>query len=169
MNSPPKHNPLFCLKWPWLNHQYQNNSKNYNPCTLDTPWLFKSLTNFGTVALKLINSTVSQNSRNPFQFNQGRKILGSQEQGEAEQRAFAAALATGKAATLVEFYSPKCKLCNSLLPFVMEMEKRNSDWLNIVMADAENDTWLPEVILFKCRVFFLLHVFLMKFLIYVLR
>ncbi|KAL8472550.1 hypothetical protein ACS0TY_029670 [Phlomoides rotata] len=150
MNSPPKHHSLFCLKWPWLDHQYQNNSKNHhNPCTLDTPWLFKSLTNFGTVALNLINSTVSQNSsRVPFQFNQGqgREILGSEKQGEAEQRAFAAALATGKEATLVEFYSPKCRLCNSLLPFVMEMENRNSDWLSIVMADAENDTWLPELL-----------------------
>lgn len=157
MSSPPKHNPLFCLKWQWDNHHYQNNSNNHNPCTLDTPWLFKSLTNLGTVALKLINSRVSQNSRIPFQFNQG----------EAEQRAFAAALATGKEATLVEFYSPKCRLCNSLLPFVMEMENRNSDWLNIVMADAENETWLPEVILFNVRhLFIYLHVPLMKFLIY---
>ncbi|GFP86503.1 thiol:disulfide interchange protein txla homolog [Phtheirospermum japonicum] len=69
-----------------------------------------------------------------------------QEQGEAEQRAFAAALASGKDALVVEFYSPKCRLCNSLLGFVMEVERRNSNWLNIVMADAENDKWLPELL-----------------------
>ncbi|MCI14387.1 thiol:disulfide interchange protein txlA-like protein, partial [Trifolium medium] len=62
-----------------------------------------------------------------------------------EQRAFAAALASNKEATLLEFYSPKCRLCNSLLTFVLEMEKRNSHWLNVVMADAENQMWLPEV------------------------
>ena len=67
------------------------------------------------------------------------------EQGEAEQRAFASALASGKEATVIEFYSPKCRLCNSLLQFVSEVEARNSGWLNIVMADAENQTWLPEV------------------------
>ncbi|MCI38058.1 thiol:disulfide interchange protein txlA-like protein, partial [Trifolium medium] len=63
---------------------------------------------------------------------------------EAEQRAFAAALASNKEATLLEFYSPKCRLCNSLLNFVLEMEKRNARWLNVVMADAENQMWLPE-------------------------
>jgi hypothetical protein len=67
------------------------------------------------------------------------------EQAEAEQRAFAAALASGKEATLLEFYSPKCRLCNSLLGFVLEMETRNTQWLNVVMADAENQKWLPEV------------------------
>lgn len=68
------------------------------------------------------------------------------DQAEAEQRAFAAALACGKEATVVEFYSPNCSLCNSLLPFVEEVEKRNSDWLNIVMADAQNQQWLPELL-----------------------
>lgn len=72
--------------------------------------------------------------------------MSPEEQGEAEQRAFAAALASGKEATVLEFYSPKCRLCNSLLSFVMEVENRNSDWLNIVMADAENDKWLPELL-----------------------
>lgn len=68
------------------------------------------------------------------------------EQAEAEQRAFAAALASGKEATLLEFYSPKCRLCNSLLGFVLEMETRNTQWLNVVMADAENQKWLPELL-----------------------
>ncbi|KAL0438660.1 UNVERIFIED_CONTAM: hypothetical protein Slati_2349000 [Sesamum latifolium] len=122
-----------------------HNPKN-SPCTLDTPWLFKPFKNLGVVAFNFINSTVlAKSNNNPFQFNQKRKILSPEEQGEAEQRAFAAALASGKEATILEFYSPKCRLCNSLLSTVMEVENRNSDWLNIVMADAENDKWLPEV------------------------
>ncbi|KAB1220393.1 hypothetical protein CJ030_MR3G009853 [Morella rubra] len=75
-----------------------------------------------------------------------KKILTPEKQGEAEHRAFAAALAIGKEITVVEFYSPKCRLCNSLVNFVSEVERRNSDWVNIVMADAENDKWLPEVL-----------------------
>ncbi|KAG6674778.1 hypothetical protein I3842_15G062000 [Carya illinoinensis] len=96
----------------------------------------------------------------PFQLDAGtnqsqslksRKILTPEEQGEAEQRAFAAALATGKEATVMEFYSPKCRLCNSLVNFVSEVEGRNSDWLNVVMADAENEKWLPELLHYDIR------------------
>ncbi|KNA17092.1 hypothetical protein SOVF_083310 [Spinacia oleracea] len=72
--------------------------------------------------------------------------LTPEEQAESEQRAFAMALASGKEATVLEFYSPKCRLCNSLLGFVMDVENRNSDWLSIVMADAENEKWLPELL-----------------------
>lgn len=75
-----------------------------------------------------------------------KKGLTPEEQAEAEQRALAMALASGKEATVVEFYSPNCGLCNSLLGFVMEVENRNSNWLNIVMADAENEKWLPELL-----------------------
>ncbi|KAH6814239.1 Thioredoxin superfamily protein [Perilla frutescens var. frutescens] len=127
MNSGPKH-PLFCVKWPWNDNP--NPNPNFNPCTLDTPWLFKSMKNLGVGAFKLVNSAAKAHRESK---------RGDLVQGEAEQRAFAAALATAKDATLLEFYSPKCRLCNSLIPFVMEIDKRNSDWLNIVMADAEND------------------------------
>ncbi|KAH9758397.1 Thioredoxin domain-containing protein [Citrus sinensis] len=75
-----------------------------------------------------------------------KRILSPEEQGEAEQRAFASALASRKEATVIEFYSPKCSLCNSLIAFVTEVESRNSNWLNIVMADAENEKWLPELL-----------------------
>ena len=150
--------PLFCLKWPWDTHQ---NPKNPNLCTFEGPWIFKSLQNLGSVAFNLVTS-VSKSSYpwignfKPFQFDAGtnqsqsvksRKMnLTPEEQAEAEQRAFASALATGKEATVVEFYSPKCRLCNSLVDFVSEVEGRNLDWLNIVMADAENEKWLPEVL-----------------------
>ncbi|KAL1163653.1 hypothetical protein V6Z11_A06G016600 [Gossypium hirsutum] len=152
MNSGSKQG-LFCLKWPWdVNKQ----SKSSNLCTFEGPWLFKSMQNLGSFVLNSFNSVsglrfsnlnptqiafgVSQNENLKFK----RKPLSPDEQGEAEQRAFASALASGKSATVIEFYSPKCSLCNSLLKFVMEVENRNSDWLNIVLADAENEKWLPE-------------------------
>ncbi|OMO74881.1 Thioredoxin-like protein [Corchorus olitorius] len=117
--------------------------------------------NLGSLVLNSFNSVSNSagswiNNFNPAQLASGnsqnsnlklkRKIWSPEEQGEAEQRAFASALASGKEATVIEFYSPKCSLCNSLLKFVMEVENRNSDWLNIVMADAENDKWLPELL-----------------------
>lgn len=80
-----------------------------------------------------------------------KKMLTPEEQGEAELRELAVALASGKEATMIEFYSPKCRLCNSLEKFVLEMENRNSEWLNMVMADAENDKWLPELLHYDIR------------------
>ncbi|KAB2023392.1 hypothetical protein ERO13_D06G013900v2 [Gossypium hirsutum] len=154
MNSGSKQG-LFCLKWPWdVNKQ----SKSSNLCTFEGPWLFKSIQNLGSFVLNSFNSVsglrfsnlnptqiafgVSQNGNLKFK----RKPLSPDEQGEAEHRAFASALASRKSATVIEFYSPKCSLCNSLLKFVMEVENRNSDWLNIVLADAENEKWLPELL-----------------------
>ncbi|KAL3845187.1 hypothetical protein ACJIZ3_002590 [Penstemon smallii] len=97
MNTPPKH-PIFCLKWPWDNHPPPSRLNN-NSCSLETPWLFKSFKNLGTLTFNFINSAVSPKSQNnPFQLSSGikqeRKILSPDEQGEAEQRAFAAALAS---------------------------------------------------------------------------
>ncbi|XP_039023865.1 uncharacterized protein LOC120156634 [Hibiscus syriacus] len=157
MSSAPKQN-LFCLKWPWdVNKQ----TKSPNLCNFEGPWLFKSMQNLGSLVLNTFDS-VSKPSRlwvnnfKPIQLASGAtqnnnlkfkgKTSSPQEQGEAEQRAFASALASGKEATVIEFYSPKCSLCNSLLKFVMEVENRNSDWLNIVLADAENEKWLPELL-----------------------
>ncbi len=71
--------------------------------------------------------------------------LSSEEQGEAEERALAAALVSRQRATVLEFYSPRCSLCRSLLNIVLEMEVKNKDWLNVVLADVENKKWLPEV------------------------
>ncbi|KAL0558001.1 hypothetical protein IC582_006563 [Cucumis melo] len=158
MGSTPKQ-PLFCFKWPW-----DVDSKNRSDCSFEGPWLFKSLQNVGGFAFNFVNK-VSKSSPpwmtfKPLQFNpltggnkisQSRKMLTPEEQGEAENRALAAALASGKEATVIEFYSPKCLLCNSLLNIVMEIEARNSDWLNIVMADAENDKWLPELLHYDIR------------------
>lgn len=151
MGSAPKH-PLFCLTWPW---DFPQNPKNPNTCNFEPPWLFRSMHNLGSIAFNFVNS-VSKSphpwTKTPLQSNSGnlktvkKKALSAEEQGEAEQRALASALASGKDATVIEFYSPKCRLCNSLLNFVLEVENRNADWLNIIMADAENDNWLPELL-----------------------
>ncbi|CAJ1976489.1 unnamed protein product [Sphenostylis stenocarpa] len=133
-NSNPKPKPkqtMFCLKWPW-NEENPNSSPS--PCKFEGPWPLKSLQNLGLIAFNFASSVSTRMKKTNLA------------QSEAEQRAFASALASGKEATLVEFYSPKCRLCNSLLNFVSEVETRNSHWLNIVMADAENPNWLPELL-----------------------
>ncbi|VFQ62364.1 unnamed protein product [Cuscuta campestris] len=134
--------PVFCLKWPWETAiPNQNNPRS--PCTLETPWLFRSFQNLTSLAVNFINT--SPRSRNsPLGGTMGKKSS-PEEQSAAEQGAFAAALASDKAATVLEFYSRKCQLCNSLSKFVAEVQKRNADWLNIAFADAEDDRWLPEL------------------------
>ncbi|BAT94741.1 hypothetical protein VIGAN_08137500 [Vigna angularis var. angularis] len=126
----PKPKQMFYLKWPW-NETNPNSSPG--PCKFEGPWPLKSLQNLGLIPFNFASSV------------SGWKKKTTLTQSEAEQRAFALALASAKEATLVEFYSAKCRLCNSLFKFVSEVETRNSHWLNIVMADAENPNWLPEV------------------------
>ncbi|PKI31326.1 hypothetical protein CRG98_048283, partial [Punica granatum] len=125
-------------------------------CDFDTPWMFKSLQSMGSLAFNFFNNSVSKSRllaacSGDAAPRSKSKRLSPGEQGEAEQRAFASALASQKEATVLEFYSPKCKLCNSLLNFVLEMEGRNKEWLNIVMADAENEMWLPELLHYDIR------------------
>lgn len=153
MGSFPKP-PLFCLKWPW-DDAHQNPKSPNTHCKLETPWMLKSLQNIGSVAFNFAK-TISESpnsatdgkpkmSPKTIFGRNNKKVLTPEERGEAELSALACALASGKEATMIEFYSPKCRLCNSLHKFVLEMQNRNSEWLNIVMADAENDKWLPEV------------------------
>ncbi|KAH0450505.1 hypothetical protein IEQ34_021197 [Dendrobium chrysotoxum] len=151
MGAAPK-SPLLCWKWPW---DAFSNPKNPNACgNLAVPWLFKSLQNLGSLAQNIIfnPAAVSTNGepfmelhRKPARLSMDTPLT-REEQGEAEQRALASALASGKEATVVEFYSPKCRLCNSLLDLVLELEARNSDWVSFVLADAENERWLPELL-----------------------
>ncbi|KAF6160599.1 hypothetical protein GIB67_019539 [Kingdonia uniflora] len=150
MGKTPPNNLSFCLKWPWDIHQ------NPNSCTFETPFLINSIQTIGLLAYNLFNSATQTldhtiKSLNPNQIpnltikpTKKKQHLSPEEQGEAEHRALASALASGKEATIIEFYSPKCRLCTSLLDLVMQMEARNSEWLSIVMADAENENWLPE-------------------------
>ncbi|KAI0493079.1 hypothetical protein KFK09_027355 [Dendrobium nobile] len=151
MGAAPK-SPLLCWKWPW---DAFSNPKNPNACgNLAVPWLFKSLQNLGSLAQNILfnPAAVATNGepfmelrRKPARVSMDRPLT-REEQGEAEQRALASALASGKEATVVEFYSPKCRLCNSLLDLVLELEARNSDWVSFVLADAENERWLPELL-----------------------
>ncbi|KAJ4883361.1 Thioredoxin superfamily protein [Raphanus sativus] len=137
--TPTPTNPFFCLKWPWDSSNKQ--PKSQSVCDFQGPWLFRSMQSVGSIALASFNS---------FGLGHGgpkkKPLRSASEQGEAEQRAFAAALASEKDATVLEFYSPKCRLCNSLLGFVLEVEKRNSNWLSVTMADAENEKWFPELL-----------------------
>ncbi|KAI3726701.1 hypothetical protein L1987_66501 [Smallanthus sonchifolius] len=152
-DTPPKQ-PLFCVKWPWDVHSTDNSNKPLNSCSSGPPWIFKSFQTLGSLALTLVDSVSKPQTRTPLQFSSGvlksrttaTKGLSGEEQGELEQRALACALANEKDATVIEFYSPKCSLCNSMVDFVGHVENKNADWLNIVMADAENDKWLPELL-----------------------
>ncbi|NP_001237694.1 uncharacterized protein LOC100527038 [Glycine max] len=132
-NAKPKQ-PAFCLKWPWND---ANPSPSPSPCKFEGPLPLKSLQNLGLIAFNFASSVSSWKKKTS---------PAAASESEAEAEAFASALASGKEATLLEFYSPKCRLCNSLLKFVSEVETRNSNWLNIVMADAENPNWLPELL-----------------------
>ncbi|KAK4344528.1 hypothetical protein RND71_034704 [Anisodus tanguticus] len=155
MDSTSKHSP-FCLKWPWDVHN--QNPKNPSPCTFETPWLFKPFMILGSGVFNFVQNISKPQTLSPdfhFKSNDGVnqnntlklvKKLTPAKQAEVEQSALASVLASGKEGTVIEFYSPKCRLCNSLVNFVTEVENRNSDWLNIVMADAENDQWLPELL-----------------------
>ncbi|KAG6552516.1 hypothetical protein Mapa_005936 [Marchantia paleacea] len=73
------------------------------------------------------------------------------ELGELEERALAQALARRKPATIIEFYSPRCTLCRSLVSVVTQLERKHEDWLHIVMVDVENKRWLPEVMLYDVK------------------
>uniref|UniRef100_A0A0D3HNP2 Uncharacterized protein n=1 Tax=Oryza barthii TaxID=65489 RepID=A0A0D3HNP2_9ORYZ len=59
---------------------------------------------------------------------------------EAEQRA----LASGREAAVLEFYSPRPRLCASLQGLVRELEGGAGGWTGFVIADAEDDRWLAE-------------------------
>ncbi|WOK98647.1 hypothetical protein Cni_G07359 [Canna indica] len=150
-SKPPP--PLLCWKWKW---PWDPNPQTPTPCgNLDAPWLFKSLQTLASLAQNLLlhapgplppsSSSASASAANyPRGWPSG--SLTREEQGEAEHRALALALASRKEATILEFYSPKCRLCNSLLDLVLRLETKNSDWVSFVLADAENEMWLPELL-----------------------
>lgn len=73
------------------------------------------------------------------------------DRGDAEQRALAASLASGRPATVLEFYSPRCRLCASLQGLVRELQDGASGSASFVLADAEDDRWLPELLHYDIR------------------
>lgn len=165
MGSAPKPQGI-CWKWPWETLSAAQNLNGISPCdSSEPPLLLKSLHNLGSfLAANLFGggggggaapgkaTLRTQNGSLRVEPHGGGggggsrgQPLSKEEQGEAEQRAFAAALASGKESTVLEFYSPRCRLCSSLLDLVLEVERRNTDWVSFALADAENDKWLPEV------------------------
>ncbi|XP_042392511.1 thioredoxin-like protein HCF164, chloroplastic isoform X1 [Zingiber officinale] len=146
MSAGPKSPPsLLCWGWKW---PWDPNPSNPSPCgNLEAPWLFKSLQTLASLGQDLLlrTQTPSPSSIPPRPARPAASRTWN-EQGEAEHRALALALASGKEATVIEFYSPKCRLCNSLLDLVFRIEEKNSDWVGFVLADAENEMWLPELL-----------------------
>lgn len=126
-----------CVKWAW------EKKEEGKGCRLEIPWLFQGFGNVG----RIINGFMTHHRPHSYATsnNKIRKLQPSAPD-DAEERALASALTTKKEATLIQFYSPKCRLCASLANVVMEVEAKNAEWLNIVMVDVENRAWLPEVL-----------------------
>lgn len=162
------------MKWsfPFPGAKETPSSTKGGGCRLETPLPVRALKNLGLFLLSHVQegvsrlqgreearfrdgfSTTGKNGRNGmwvFSERKEKHVLSPEEQGEAEQRALALALSSKKPATVLEFYSPKCTLCRSLLPSILEVESRNASWLNIVMADVENKSWFPEVLLYDIK------------------
>eukprot|EP00252_Welwitschia_mirabilis_P019523 TRINITY_DN4533_c0_g2_i2.p1 TRINITY_DN4533_c0_g2~~TRINITY_DN4533_c0_g2_i2.p1 ORF type:complete len:216 (+),score=29.12 TRINITY_DN4533_c0_g2_i2:78-725(+) len=126
-------------------------------CKWEMPWLFQSLLNLASTVVSGLHHHVnnSHDSKKPV-IVERQSIIKKQSftlpwgrqssRDDSELRALAAALQSKKNATVIEFYSPKCRLCSSMSSVVSRIQSDNSDWLNIVMADVENRAWLPEVI-----------------------
>lgn len=126
-----------CVKWAW------EKKEEGKGCRLEIPWLFQGFGNVGRIIKGFI---IHHRPHSYATSNNKIKKLQRSAPDDAEERALALALTTKKEATLIQFYSPKCRLCASLAKVVMEVEARNAEWLNIVMVDVDNRAWLPEVL-----------------------
>uniref|UniRef100_A0A0D9XTS3 Uncharacterized protein n=1 Tax=Leersia perrieri TaxID=77586 RepID=A0A0D9XTS3_9ORYZ len=144
--------PFVCFKWPW-GADPKSPNPNPSPCgELELPWLFRSIR---TVAqgLLIAGDLPSSPSSDGGARRRGRRgVSAVADRGEVEQRALAAALATsGREATVLEFYSPRCRLCASLQGLVREIEEGAGGRAGFVLADAEDDRWLPELLHYDIR------------------
>ncbi|XP_062198067.1 uncharacterized protein LOC133900831 [Phragmites australis] len=153
MGATAKPLPFVCFKWPWSSNP--NPSPSPSPCgDLELPWLFKSVR---TLAQGLLiagdlpsPASVRGGGGRGRQRNTGAAAVEA-DRGDAEQRALAAALASGRPATVLEFYSPRCRLCASLQGIVQEIEEGSGGSASFVLADAEDDRWLPELLHYDIR------------------
>ncbi|EES10024.1 uncharacterized protein LOC8071992 isoform X1 [Sorghum bicolor] len=156
--------PLVCFKWPWSPNPdpTPSPSPSPSPCgDLELPWLFKSIRNLAQgllIAGDLPPSPASSAAGGRGLWGRQRRSTGAAavvvveaDRGDAEQRALAAALATGSPATVLEFYSPRCRLCASLQGLVREIEDGAGGSASFVLADAEDDRWLPELLHYDIR------------------
>lgn len=151
MSAAAKPPPLVCFKWPWSpNPQQPSTSQNPSPCgDLELPWLFKSIRTLAQGLLIAGDLPASASVGGGGGLRGLRRHKGpaavEADRGDAEQRALAAALASGRPATVLEFYSPRCRLCASLQGILREIEDGSGGSAAFVLADAEDDRWLPEV------------------------
>jgi len=151
MGAAAKPPPSICFKWPWGPNPGPSPDPGPSPCGgLELPWLFKSIR---TLARGLVIAGDLPPPPAPAAGGGGRRrgwgrpgaAQVEADRGDAEQRALAAALARGRPATVLEFYSPRCRLCASLQGLVRELEEQAGGAAGFVLADAEDDRWLPEV------------------------
>ncbi|KAL5204998.1 hypothetical protein ABZP36_009869 [Zizania latifolia] len=147
MGAAAKPPPFVCFKWPWGPVPKTNASPS--PCgDVKLPWIFESIR---TVAQGLL---IAGDLPSPSSDSEGGGVRRRRRPGisaVAEQRALAAALASGRASTVLEFYSPRCHLCASLQGLVRELEDDADGRASFVLADAEDDQWLPELLHYDIR------------------
>lgn len=156
MGAAAKPPPFVCFKWPWgPDPKATSPSPSPSPCgDLEMPWLLKSIRTVAQgllIAGDLPSPSPDGGGGGGGARTRGRRrrlgpgLAAEADRGEAEQRALAAALASGRDATVLEFYSPRCRLCTSLQGLVRELEDGAGGRAGFVLADAEDDRWLPEV------------------------
>jgi hypothetical protein len=151
MGAAAKPPPFVCFKWPW--NPNPQSSPSPSPCgDLELPWFFKSIRTLAqglVIAGDLPSPPASATGGGGTRRRRGWGIPGAAQveadRGDVEQRALAAALASGRPATVLEFYSPRCRLCASLQGLVRELEEQAGGSAGFVLADAEDDRWMPEV------------------------
>ncbi|CAO2151339.1 unnamed protein product [Urochloa humidicola] len=160
MGAAGKPPSFVCFKWPWN----PNPETSPSPCgDLELPWLFKSIRTLaqglviaGDLPLPPASAAAGRGGRWRRSIGWGSPGAAPVEadRGDAEQRALAAALAGGRPAspaTVLEFYSPRCRLCASLQGLVRELEEQAGGSAGFVLADAEDDRWLPELLHYDIR------------------
>uniref|UniRef100_A0A0D3HNL6 Thioredoxin domain-containing protein n=2 Tax=Oryza TaxID=4527 RepID=A0A0D3HNL6_9ORYZ len=162
MGAAAKPPPFVCFKWPWgPDPKATSPSPSPSPCgDLEMPWLLKSIRTVAQgllIAGDLPSPSPDGGGGGGGARTRGRRrrlgpgLAAEADRGEAEQRALAAALASGRDATVLEFYSPRCRLCASLQGLVRELEDGAGGRAGFVLADAEDDRWLPELLHYDIR------------------
>ncbi|XP_066335527.1 thioredoxin-like protein HCF164, chloroplastic isoform X2 [Miscanthus floridulus] len=157
MGAAGKPPPLVCFKWPWSPNPNPSPSPSPSPSPcgdLELPWLFKSIRTLSQDLLIAGDLPSPASSAGGGLWGRQRRTgaaVVEADRGDAEQRALAAALASGSPATVLEFYSPRCRLCASLRDLVRELEDGASGSASFVLADAEDDRWLPELLHYDVR------------------
>ena len=156
MGTAAKPPPFVCFKWPWGPSLNGSPSASPSPCgDLERPWLFKSISTVAqglAIAGDIPSASTGSGGHGArlWKRHPGTAPVEAY-RGDAEQRALAAALVSARATTVLEFYSPRCRLCSSLQGLVRELEDGGNASASFVFADAEDDRWLPELLHYDVR------------------